>query len=426
MNYKEALNWLDGFTQFGIKLGLERIKTLCEKLGSPQNNYKIIHVGGTNGKGSVCKYISSILTKSGYKTGVYTSPHLQRFTERIIVDGKEISEKNVVSLIQKIKPIIEDMEKNGDPATYFEIVTALAFQYFNDKKIDFAVVEVGLGGRFDATNIVKPILSVITNVTLDHQSILGDKIEDIAFEKVGIIKNKTTVITGADDHALNVIKKKAVETKSKLLIIDDSKWKRKYFDFNGQEFLIEGLSKNYNVKTQMLGKFQGRNISLSLACIDNLQINGVYIDEESIFKGIRETSFPGRMELRQRDPIILLDGAHNIKGMEVLTETLENDFTYDDLILVIGILSDKKIEEMLKIVIPLADKVITTKSSNKRASDPNDLKRIINKIDCKKKVVVKNKISDAVNYVKVIAKKKDLVCITGSLFTVGEARDYLY
>ena len=162
MNYKETLSWLDGFSQFGIKLGLERITYLCNKLGSPQDNYKIIHVGGTNGKGSVCRFISSILTNSGYKTGIYTSPHLQRFTERIVIDDAEIPEKDLVILIQKIKPIVENMKKKGDSPTYFEIATAMALEFFSDKKVDFAVVEVGLGGRFDATNIVNPILSVIS------------------------------------------------------------------------------------------------------------------------------------------------------------------------------------------------------------------------------------------------------------------------
>lgn len=425
MNYKETLDWLDGFSQFGIKLGLERIKILCDKLGNPQNNYKIIHVGGTNGKGSVCRYISYILKNSGYKTGVYTSPNLQRFTERIIINGEEILEKDVVALIQRIKPILDNMKKNGDPPTYFEIVTAMAFQYFSEKKVDFAVVEVGLGGRFDATNIVNPILSIITNVTLEHQNILGNEIKDIAFEKSGIIKNNIPVVTGADNDALIVIKQKAAENNSELITVDEVKWKREYFDLDCQEFLIEGLLKNYNVKTKMLGEFQGKNIALSLACIEKLQMNGLYITEDSIFKGIEETSFPGRMEIFQRDPIILLDGAHNIKGIEVLAETLENDFTYENLIIVIGILSDKKITDMLKIITPLADIIITTKSSNKRASNPEEIKRIIQEVDFKKEIIVRNKISDAIDYAKSIAKKSDFICITGSLFTVGESRDHL-
>jgi len=423
MNYKEALNWLDNFSEFKIKLGLERIKILCDRLGNPQDNFKIIHVGGTNGKGSVCRVISSILTNSGYKTGVYISPHIQRFTERIVIDGNEISEKDLVSIIQKIKPIVDDMEK--DPPTYFEIVTAIAFKYFNDKKVDFAVVEVGLGGRFDATNIVKPEISVITNVSLEHQNILGNKIKDIAFEKAGIIKNNTPIVTSADNDALKVIKQKTIENKTELIIVDDNKWKREYFDLDGQDFLIKGLLQNYNVKTHMLGKFQGKNIALALACIEKLQMGGIYITEESISKGIEKTSFPGRMEIAQRNPIILLDGAHNIKGIEVLTETLRNDFSFDNLILVVGILSDKKISEMLKIISPLANKIITTKSSNERACDPEKLKKVIQEIGFNKEVIVKDNINDAINYAKSIAKKDDLICITGSLFTVGEARDYI-
>ncbi|MCK5636678.1 MAG: bifunctional folylpolyglutamate synthase/dihydrofolate synthase, partial [Thermoplasmatales archaeon] len=197
MNYEETIEWLYSFEKFGIKLGLERITHICKKLGNPQKNYKVIHVGGTNGKGSVCRFLQSILTLNGYKVGVYTSPHLQRFTERFIIDNNEMLKGDVVKLIEKIKPIIDDMLKKENTPTFFEIVTAMAFLCFKDKNVDFAIVEVGLGGRFDATNIVEPIVSVITNVSLEHQDRLGDKIDDIAFEKAGIIKDNIPVITGA-------------------------------------------------------------------------------------------------------------------------------------------------------------------------------------------------------------------------------------
>ena len=182
MNYDETITWLYSFEKFGIKLGLDRIMFICKELGKPQNSYKCVIVGGTNGKGSVCRFLQSILTTSGYKTGVYTSPHIQRFSERFIIDNKEISMSDVVLLANKIKPIIEEMNKKNNTPTFFEIVTAMAFLYFKEKKVDYAIVEVGLGGRFDATNIVEPILSLITNITLEHQDILGYKIEDIAFE----------------------------------------------------------------------------------------------------------------------------------------------------------------------------------------------------------------------------------------------------
>ncbi len=425
MNYKESIDWLDSFQQFGIKLGLERIGLLCDKLGNPQDNYKIIHVGGTNGKGSICRFLGSILTSAGYKTGVYTSPHLQRITERFVIGDKEILEEEFIALVEKVKPLVEEIKTDGESPTYFEIVTAMAFQYFREKNVDFAVIEVGLGGRFDATNIVNPILTVITNVSLEHQNVLGNNIEDIAFEKAGIIRKDVPIITGAEGDALKIIQKKAKENNSEIFIVKDGIWERIFNDLNWQEFLIEGSLKEYAVKTKMLGEFQGKNIATSIASIENLQFNGIYIPEESIFEGIEKTIFSGRMEIIQKNPIIIMDGAHNIAGIEVLTETLKNDFTYSRLILVMGILVDKKISEMVKIITPLVDIVVVTKSTNERACNPLKLKKIIEGFGFKKKIVVKEKINDAIEFAKSIANKDDLICITGSLFTVGEAKDLL-
>jgi dihydrofolate synthase/folylpolyglutamate synthase len=419
MNFKEALGWLNSFQKFGIKLGLERIEHICERLGNPQNNYKIIHVGGTNGKGSVCRFLDSILVNAGYKTGVYTSPHLQRFTERFTIKNREISEKDAISLVEKIKPIVDEMIKNDNTPTYFEIVTGMAFQYFSDKNVDFAIVEVGLGGRYDATNIANPILTVITNVSLEHQDRLGKTIKEIAFEKAGIIKNMVPVITAAKDEALKVIENAALEQNVSVNIINRKKWKRT----EQQEFLVNGFLKDYQVKIKMVGKFQGENIALAIATIENLQMQGVYVSEANIIEGIENTMNPGRMEVISCDPIILLDGAHNVESIKMLRNVLENDFDYTRLILVLGILSDKNIKEMLKVIVPLADIVVTTKSHNARACDPTKLKEMILDLGFKKEVLVKNQIKQAIEYVKSVATKHDFICISGSLFTVGEARD---
>ena len=420
MNYKEAVDWLYSFEKFGIKLGLERITYICEKLGNPQNSYKIIHIGGTNGKGSVCKYLESVLFESGYSVGVYTSPHIQRFSERFVVNKKEISESDVVLLVEKIKPIIDDMIKNKNNPTFFEIATAMAFEYFKQKKVDFAIVEVGLGGRFDATNIVDPLVSIITNVSLEHQDRLGKTIEEISFEKAGIIKKNIPVFTAAKDDALDVIKKVAKEKNASITIVGNN-YKKIKGGIDWQEFQIVGSLKTYNVKTSIGGSFQGENIALSIATVEQLQMNGVYVTDKAIIEGIGKTVNPGRMELFSFEPLILLDGAHNIAGITALKKTLKEDFVYDKLILVIGILSDKNIKEMLEIITPIAEVVIVTKSQNSRAEDPKKLKEIING----KEVFVKDRISDAIDYAKEIASKKDIICITGSLFTVGEARDYL-
>ena len=420
MNYKKSIDWLYSYEKFGIKLGLERISYICKKLGNPQDKYKIIHVGGTNGKGSVCRFLQSILTLNGYKVGVYLSPHLQRFSERFLIDGDEISEDDIVVLIEKIKPIIDEMIKNKNIPTFFEIVTALAFQYFNDKKVDFAIIEVGLGGRFDATNIVKPVVSVITNVTFDHQDRLGKKIEEISFEKAGIIKKDIPLVTAATDKALEVIKKEVKEKKTNISVIEKSSWEKTQGGPEWSEFLINGLLKNYNVKTKMAGQFQGENIAIVLATIEILQMNGVYITDESIIKGIEKTSIVGRMEIVGFEPIVFLDGAHNIAAMQYLKNTLVNDFVYEKLIIVIGILADKNVLEMLDIITPISDIIVVTKSQNKRACDPLKLKDMIDK----KEAVIKDDIISAIDYAKKVASKRDLICITGSLFTVGEAKDY--
>ena len=420
MNYKKSIDWLYSYEKFGIKLGLERISYICKKLGNPQNKYKIIHVGGTNGKGSVCRFLQSILTLNGYKVGVYLSPHLQRFSERFLIDGDEIPEDDIVVLIEKIKPIIDEMIKNKNIPTFFEIVTALAFQYFNDKKVDFAIIEVGLGGRFDATNIVKPVVSVITNVTFDHQDRLGKKIEEISFEKAGIIKKDIPLVTAATDKALEVIKKEVKEKKTNISVIEKSSWEKTQGGPEWSEFLINGLLKNYNVKTKMAGQFQGENIAIVLATIEILQMNGVYITDESIIKGIEKTSIVGRMEIVGFEPIVFLDSAHNIAAMQYLKNTLVNDFVYEKLIIVIGILADKNVLEMLDIITPISDIIVVTKSQNKRACDPLKLKDMIDK----KEAVIKDDIISAIDYAKKVASKRDLICITGSLFTVGEAKDY--
>ena len=249
MNYKKCIDWLYSFEKFGIKLGLDRIKHICKKLDSPQDCYKIIHVGGTNGKGSVCRFLESSLLNSGYNVGVYTSPHLQKFSERFVVNEKEISELEIVKLVIKIKPIIDEMAKEDNIPTFFEIVTAMAFQFFKEKNVDFAIIEVGLGGRYDATNIVNPIVTVVTNVSYEHQNILGDKIEDISFEKAGIIKKGIPIITAATGKVLDTLKKVASENNSKIIVINNNSWKKLRSGIGWQEFLVNGSLKDYMLKS---------------------------------------------------------------------------------------------------------------------------------------------------------------------------------
>jgi dihydrofolate synthase/folylpolyglutamate synthase len=421
MNYRDCIDWLNSFEKFGIKLGLDRIEHICNNLGNPQDFYKIIHVGGTNGKGSVCKFLESVLVQSGYDVGTYTSPHLQRFSERFVVNKKEISKNEIVNLVAKLKPIIDKMMDEKNIPTYFEIVTAMGFLYFKEKNVDIAIIEVGLGGRFDATNIVNPIVTVITNVSLEHQKIIGEKIKDIAFEKAGIIKKDIPTVTAATGEALDSIEKVAQEKDSKIKKLNKNSWKiiNKKLDF--WEYIVIGSLKEYKIKTTIIGKHQGENIAITIATVESLQMNGIYITDESIDEAFLNTKNPGRMEIAGLSPVILLDGAHNIAGMKLLRSTLEDDFSYEKLILIIGILSDKNIKEMLDIISPIADIIIVTKSQISRAFEPKFLKEMVKN----KEVVLKNRIDESIIYAKKIAKKEDIICVTGSIYTVGEARNYL-
>ncbi len=425
MDFEETLDWLYGFQKFGIKLGLERINHIVKELGNPQKKYKVIHVGGTNGKGSVCKFLESIISCSGYKVGSYTSPHLQHISERITICNNRITEDELIALVKKIKPIVDGMLEKENVPTFFEVFTAISYQYFSDKNVDFAVVEVGLGGRYDATNIVNPIISIITNVSLDHQNILGKKIEDITFEKAGIIKENIPVITASKDRSLKIIEEVAKEKNAPISIINARNWKRLNSSINTQEFLIKVFLKDYSVRTSMMGEHQGENIALALFAIEKLKMDGTYIADTSIIKGIGKTINPGRMEIVSYKPLVLMDGAHNQTGIQKIVNALKNDFEYDKLIIVIGILSDKDVKSMMSMIVPIADYIVATRPDNSRSLNPSKLKEIIEKLDYKNEVIVKDHIPDAVEYSKSIAKENDLICITGSLFTVGEARDYL-
>jgi dihydrofolate synthase/folylpolyglutamate synthase len=425
ISYTDAITWLYSFDKYGWILGLERINFLLEQLGNPHRELKVIHVTGTNGKGSVCKYISSILQKAGYTVGLYLSPHIERFSERIVVNDEEIPEKDLTMLIEQVRPLAEEMKQNGNTPTFFEIVTTLAFIYFKDRTIDYAVVEVGLGGRLDATNVVTPLVSVITNISLEHTDILGKDIASIALEKSGIIKEKVPVITATTQHARETVKHVAKERNAPFTCVDQTMWKRISFKKEYQEFAIQGSFKDYTVKTSLLGLSQGENIAVAIAAVEQLQMSGVYITDHDIVDGIATVVHPGRMEIVSEKPFILLDGAHNPDGMRMLAKTIEEDFSAHRLILVIGVLKEKDIKTMVSTIAPLSDVIIVTKSTNPRASDPLLLKQVIKNFDPDKKIYVEVSIPGAIDHAKRIAKQKDMICVCGSLFTVGEARSYL-
>ena len=419
--FDDLLEELYKLKRIGIKLGLERIRKLLDKLGNPQSSYKIIHVGGTNGKGSVCRIISSILQEGGYTVGLFTSPHLIHLRERFVVNGEEIKDDE---LLDVLKVVLNAAKKMDEKPTFFEISTAIAFEFFRRKEVDFAVVEVGMGGRYDATNVVSPIISIITNVAIDHSEYLGNNIEDITKEKAGIIKDGTPVITSATGKALDVIDRIA-RKKHAELISGNGRWERRDFGLNGQRFVVHGIFRDYELETPLLGRFQGENITLAVLAIEKLQMMGVFLPDGCIERGVRNASNPGRMELVSTNPKILLDGAHNVGAIKALIESLE-DFPYNDLILVLGILSDKDINGMIKEIAPLAKHIITTMPKSDRACESEELVEIVKKHNPVCKVYSTKNVREAISKAKEISKPDDLICITGSLYTVGEARAILY
>jgi dihydrofolate synthase / folylpolyglutamate synthase len=423
--FQDAFDWLCSYDKYGWIFGLERITLLLEQLGNPHQELKVIHVAGTNGKGSVCKYVSSILQKAGYTVGLYLSPHVERFSERIVVNNQEISKEDFTCLVSQVRPFVDAMKKQNNTPTFFEIVTALAFLHFKNCTVDYAVVEVGLGGRFDATNVVNPLVSVITNISLEHTDILGKDIASIASEKAGIIKDHVPVVSAAVHDARATIEQIAKQRNAPVTWIDQPMWKRQANQMRKQEFMIQGSFKDYSVKTSMLGQHQGENIALAIAAVEQLQMGGVYLTESDIQDGIATAAHPGRMEIVSEHPLILLDGAHNPAGMSMLVKTIREDFSDYRLVLVLGVLKDKDVKTMASTIVPISDEVIVTKSGNPRAADPQMLKKMITGSDVNKNVVVEDSIPRAIDHAKRIAKQKDLICVTGSLFTVGEARGYI-
>ena len=384
MDYNKVLDELYSLDVKKWILGLDRIEALLKKLGNPEKNLKCIPIAGTNGKGSVCVMISSILIDAGYKVGMYTSPHLKKFNERIRINNKLISDKDIVKYYLKVK-------KHVDGQSFFEITTAMAFLYFAGKNVDFAVLEVGLGGRLDATNVVNPLVSVITNIGLEHTEYLGSTIEKIACEKAGIIKKNISVVTAAEGIALGAIKKISNERNSKLYIVS---------------------KKNTNYTIGLKGEFQKLNAAIAIKAIELLKNNyGVKIKKSNVKKGLLNAKWPGRFQLIGAN--ILADCAHNPHGFKVLAEELGN-FNYKRLIAVLGFSNDKDIKTISKIIKPKANKIILTKSSNQRASEPETIKKYF-----KNPVIIKNP-KKAFEYAKKVAGKKDLVLIAGSIFLVGE------
>lgn len=423
MNYKDALSWIDDFHQFGIQLGLNRIENVLDSLNNPHKKIDFVHVAGTNGKGSVCRYISSILSSEGYKTGLYLSPHLVDFRERFQLDNEYISKQRFVDIVNQVKPVVEQMRADGDQLTYFEVCTVIAFVFLADEKVDYAIIEVGLGGRYDATNIITPLVSVITNVSLDHQQQLGETIEDISGEKAGIIKKNTPVVTSAGKKAVTVIKKMCDYQNASLTVVTKENIVTQESLLTHQTLVVHGFFNNYTVTTRLIGEYQSINVALSIAVIEVLQQQGVFVTKESICRGIQEMNHPGRMQILQNDPLILVDGAHNPDAMNVSVTSLKKlkkKYSYKRVIVIFGVMKDKNISGILNILLPIANSIIVTQPKQKRTASIGDVAHVISRLDPSKKVIETETVYKAYKKAIELSEKNDIIFGTGSLFTVGE------
>ena len=424
MNYQEALAYINDKDKYGSRLGLQSIGRLMELLGNPQKNLKYIHVAGTNGKGSTSSYLAHCLQSAGYKVGLYTSPYLERFNERIQINDRDIPDDDLARITEMVRDKANTMVQEGmfHPTT-FEIVTAIAFVYYNLEKVDYVVLEVGLGGRFDSTNIIDTSLaSVITTLDYDHVEILGDTLGKIAYQKAGIIKDNGLVISyPQEDEALQVLKEVSDEMNAELFVapIENVKIKEEtefgsVFDFRYKDELLE------NVKISMLGEYQIYNASLALTTLLILREKKlISITNESILEGLELTKWKGRLEVLRRKPTFLIDGAHNIEGITALAKTLRL-FKYNKLILGTGILKDKEHGKMVEILAPLADKAVVTEVRMPRKLDADILAEEIKKYV--PEVYVEQDIKNAVEKTIELANEDDLIVFGGSLYLIGEVR----
>ncbi len=425
MNYNESLKYIEETHKFGMRLGLDNIEKLLELLGNPQDKLNIIHVAGTNGKGSTCSFITSILKGSGYKVGLYTSPYLETFTERIRINGINIPQEDVARIVTLIKKKIDYMVANGyHYPTEFEIVTAMAFYYYYEQNVDFVALEVGLGGRYDATNVIKTSkVSVITSISLDHVGILGDTIAKIAYEKGGIIKeNGVAIVYDQSDEAKDVIKSICKEKNAQYIEARFDNVKIIKSDINSQTYSCKLMDKKYNdLEIELIGEHQINNSIVALNTIEYLnKTENLNINEDAIRLGLINTRWPGRIEKIMDKPTFIIDGAHNEDGAKSLARALEKNFNNKKSTLLIGMLEDKDIDGVLDILMPYFDKVITTTPDNPRAIDCEILKEKISKYT--DDVISKSNIEEAVKYTFDNAGEDDVIISAGSLYMIGTVR----
>lgn len=427
--YQEALDYIYSFVDYSLtknlryspeKFNLSRMYRFLELIGNPHQDYATIHVAGTKGKGSICAMISSILSHSGYITGFYSSPHMIDFTERIRIGDQLISQKEIADYVDYLKPFIDQVEQ----ITTFEITTALAFKYFSDQKVDFAVIEVGLGGRFDATNVITPKVSVISTISFDHTKILGNTLSKIAFEKSGIIKNNVPVVVSRQKRtAMKMIQSIAQERSAPLIDTNESyrvTSGQRTLDY--QEFMIQNSSTSTDwIRLPLIGSHQLENARTAYAVINELHDQGVKISAAAVKQGFEQVDWPGRLEILQRDPLVIIDGAHNPDSFRNLVRTIKEYLTDRKVIFILGASEDKNILTMMQIIKPVVDHLIITKSTHPRAMDIEKIQALADTIGISSVCV--EKVEDAKVKAESLSNENSVIIAAGSIFIAGALRE---
>lgn len=429
MNYQESISYLEGLKIFGIRLGLTRIERLLELLGHPQDRYRTIHVTGTNGKGSVSAMVEGALRRSGIHTGFYSSPHLVSYTERVRVDGQNISEEDFAEGITVIREKIDQMLAEGDECpTQFEVLTALGFYYFAKCQVEYAVIEVGLGGTLDSTNVITPEVSVITNVTMEHADKLGGTLRSIAENKAGIIKDGVPVVTAAKGEPLKVIRETA-EAKNADIFVEGEDFSSTFLSCDGHTQKLEFSSELLGIEKKpyelhLLGRHQVENSAVALMTIRLLHNIDERITMQTVTEALRLVSWPARFEhLELGAQQIIIDGAHNPAGMQALRGSLDDIFPAEERVLLLGILKDKDIDTMLDILLRPNDTVVVTRPQSERADSADDLLRRV--ASAVQHVEAFSDNEEALDRALELANGEKLLVIAGSLYLVGGVRQML-
>ena len=425
--YEDALHWIHARLRLGIKPGLSRMQWMLERLNHPERKINVIHVGGTNGKGSTVTYLRSVLVESGYQVGTFTSPYIEQFNERISVNGQPIPDEAIIELVNKIKPLSDELEGTelGAP-TEFEVITTMAFYYFAEKvQLDFVILEVGLGGRFDCTNVVDPLLSIITSIGMDHVQILGDNLSDIAFEKSGIIKENRPVFTAVkQEEAFAIIQREANKKHSHVYRLGEQFHLNHHDSLEKVEqfaFSMDDIQLKY-IQIQLLGQHQTENAACAMAALLYLQKNKqIQFNESSLRKGLLDAHWPGRFEVLHENPMIIIDGAHNREGMQAFSESIQTRYPDKQIKIIFSALIDKDLSEMFTILHQLTDELYVTQFDFPRAATAQQLQAISGNHS----VLVNDNWQETIDNLLKDTTENDVIAVTGSLYFISLIRPYI-